>query len=168
MAKAKANRNNRDRQAYRIPRSEDSIKIDWVVAGMAAFGRVADKFGTSFAVLVLVLLAVRLLGKDNTWDDFVREVLFGQVTHRPWLGIIVAILVMDAAIGGWTVRRWLSSDSKEMRRIADEKSKLQELLMGRKLHHTEGGPSVRLTESHGSPILTQASDKEAVNEEEPS
>ncbi len=136
--------------------------------GMAAFGKFADKFGTSFAVLVFVVASVRLLGKENTWDDFVREALFGQITHRPWLGVILAILVIDAAIGGWTIRLWLSSDSKEMRRIAAEKSKLQEELIGRKLHHTNGGTAKGLTDAPGSPILPQPSSKKTPGEEEPS
>ena len=105
--------------------------------GAAVFGKLADRFGISAAILVFIVITVKLLGNTDTQDDFVRELLFQDVTHKPWWQLFVGYLVFNVLLfpAAWWVRT--RNESKEMQRIASEKSKLQAQLLGADLHHSE-------------------------------
>lgn len=100
-----------------------------------------ERFGVPFGLLMVCLGAVWCFGDAKTHNDFIRELLFGEITHRPtvgliFLGLILIILVGNAA----ALFRRASREPKEVKRIADEKARLQEKLIGTELSHTQKGP----------------------------
>jgi hypothetical protein len=110
------------------------------------FAGIADRFGVPFAMLGLLVGLVKFLGSEKTQDDFVRELLFGAVNKRPILTIVVAAIVLDAVVGFSSWVRHRRAESKEMKRLADEKGRLQEALIG-ELHRT----GLRVTEVEPEP-----------------
>lgn len=106
----------------------------WLL-GWLVFGRIADRFGAPAAVLTLILVAVKLFAGTETQDDFIRAVLFGEFGWPlPVLGVF---LVADLLFGFRLRRKWVDGESDEIRRLADERSGLQEQLLGVRLSHTE-------------------------------
>jgi hypothetical protein len=102
--------------------------------GVIFIGNAVDKLGVPMAVLILVLFAIRWMGSADTQDKFIQEVLFGSVTHTRHLSVFFASLIVLILISAVFTRRKKSSDeSSEMKRIAKEKSELQERLLGKKL-----------------------------------
>ncbi len=103
------------------------------------FGNAVDKLGMPAAIFTMCLFAVWLLGSEKTHDDFIREVLFADVTHTRYVQLFFGGLVL-LSVGGILVnRRSKRTESKEMKRLADEKSRLQEKLAGTTLSHTDDG-----------------------------
>ena len=88
-------------------------------------------------MLVLLFFSVWWMGSSKTKDDFLRELLFAEITHSHYLQGIVAVLTLDAVFGVMLFRSWMSRDRRELKRCAEEKARLQELLAGRQLAHTE-------------------------------
>ena len=103
---------------------------------LAAVGRFVDKFGVSFSLILVLFLAVYAMGNAQTKDDFIRELLFAEITGTAYLQGAVGILTLDAVFGVILWRKWLSGESLELKRCAEEKARLQELLAGRALAHT--------------------------------
>jgi hypothetical protein len=109
-----------------------------IASGIAALGQLAERFGVSFAVFASIVLTVWLLGVPKTHDDFIREALFGQITGLPILGIFLALLLLNTV---FPITTWLRSkrgESEEIKRLTAERDRLQEKLIGRELHHTDG------------------------------
>jgi hypothetical protein len=103
---------------------------------LSAIGRFADKFGASFTILVILFIAVWFMGTAKTKDDFLREILFADVTHGHWVQAFFILLAFDAVFGVTLARAWLSRERRELTRCAEEKAKLQEMLAGKPLAHT--------------------------------
>ena len=96
---------------------------------------VAERFGPSAAVLVFMLLACKLLGTEATGDEFFRAVVFGE--HGWGLPVFTSILLVDVAVGKHLRNRLVRiCDSPEKERIIQERNRLQEELLNRKLTHT--------------------------------
>jgi hypothetical protein len=109
-----------------------------IVTGVASLGQLAERFGVSFAVFAAIVFSVWLCGGATTRDDFIREALFGQVTGRPILGIFLGILLINTVFPFTTWLRSKHAESKEIKRLTEERDRLQEKLIGRELHHTDG------------------------------
>lgn len=107
------------------------------VAWVNLFTHVVDRFGVAFGVLILCLLTIWLFGSEKTQDDFIREMLFGTVTGSPATRLFFVALILLALVSSSALfRRW-SREGTEMKRLADEKSRLQEKLIGSELSHTQ-------------------------------
>src|SRR4051812_15648994 len=113
------------------PKSKNETGM-WVRA-FAAADRVAEKFGVAFVILLLLFAAVYKMGSAQTQDDFIRELLFASVTHTRYLSIFVILLVLISTFGLDAIGRLLRIERSEMRRISEEKTKLQEKLLEREL-----------------------------------
>ena len=96
-----------------------------------------DRFGLAFSVMLLLLFAVKWLGSTQTQDDFVRELLFGQITGRRTLALFFGALVLLAVFGVDTAVRAKLTEKAEMKRLADEKSRWQERALDTDLSHTK-------------------------------
>lgn len=112
------------------------------VAWVQLFSQIADRFGVPFALFVVCLGVIWLFGSEKTRDDFIREMLFGEIAGSPaarifFVGLVLLALVNSSAL----FRRW-SREPAEVKRLAAEKSRLQEKLIGRELSHTERGPNL--------------------------
>lgn len=108
----------------------------WVraVTSLVSF---VDRFGIAFTVLLLAIIAVKWMGSEATQDDFIRELLFGEITGNRSLAIFFGILIVFAAFGVDTAIRTRLTEGEEMKRLAREKSMWQERALGTKLSHTD-------------------------------
>jgi hypothetical protein len=121
------------------PARKTEASLKWLAAAgpaLSALGRFIDKFGVSFFVFVLMLITVWALGTAKTRDDFLREILFSEVTQTHYLQWFVVALIVDAIVGVRLMKWWFSREKAEIKRLAQEKARLQELLAGRALAHT--------------------------------
>ena len=103
------------------------------------FNQVAERFGVTAAIFCLLLGAVRLFGDAKTQNDFMREVLFADVTHTRYVQVFFGALVALMACGALLRKKSITDESKEMKRLAAEKGALQQKLIGSTLSHTDGG-----------------------------
>src|SRR5260221_14358306 len=71
--------------APELPAAAEEMRF--LVQALAALTRVAERLGIAFAVLVVLLAAVWMLGSAQTRDDFLRELLFGSITHTRYLSL---------------------------------------------------------------------------------
>lgn len=108
----------------------------WLTVVAVGLGRISDRFGAPAGVAALLILLVWAFGDDATQNEFVRGLLFGD-HGRWWLQALGLVLVVDILFGYSVRRRWLDGESTEMKRIAAEKRRLQEKLLGRELAHTK-------------------------------
>ena len=106
------------------------------IRAFAALANFAERCGVAFAVLVVLLFTIWLMGSTETRDDFIRELLFGSITNTRYLSLFVAVLIVIAVLGGLTARRAKVTESDEMKRLADERTAWQERALGRTLSHT--------------------------------
>lgn len=94
-----------------------------------------DRFGAPAGVALLLIIGLAAFASEETQNDFMRALLFGDHGWPiPALGIVV---VLDLLFGYRLRRRWLDGDSEEMKRLAREKRRLQERLLGQKLPKTK-------------------------------
>ena len=108
----------------------------WVKA-IATFMSFVDRFGLAFSVMLLLLFAVKWMGSTQTQDDFVRDLLFGQITGGRSLALFFGVLVLLTVFGIDTAVRAKLTETTEMKRLADEKSRWQERALGTDLSHTK-------------------------------
>lgn len=98
---------------------------------------IAERLGMAFAIMTFIVLGVWFLGSTTTKDEFVRELLFGSITNTRYLSlffvalIVIALFGLDNMFASWRTER------AEMKRLASEKTRLQERLLG-PLSHTHG------------------------------
>lgn len=117
-------------------RTEESSKKGPTAGQLAVViaGSAVDKLGVPMVTLLMILGAIRVMGKTETQDQFIQEVLFGSMTHTRHLSIFFASLIGVMLISGaLTWRKKSVDESNEMKRIAKEKGDLQERLLGRRL-----------------------------------
>jgi hypothetical protein len=86
-------------------RVKSAREIDPLVRALAALTALAERLGLAFAVLIVLLSAVWALGSAQTRDDFVRELLFGSITHTRYLSFFFGALLVIAIFGLDTRRR---------------------------------------------------------------
>jgi hypothetical protein len=100
---------------------------------------ITERFGPSAGVLVFMLLTAKVLGSEDTQDEFFRAVVFGE---KGWgLPLMTFILLLDVAAGVRLFQRLFRlSDSEEKERVIKERNRLQEELLNRKLSHTMKEP----------------------------
>lgn len=108
----------------------------WVKAITSVMSMV-DRFGIAFTVLVLQIVAVKWLGTEKTQDDFLRELLFGEITQGRSLAIYFGLLILVAMFGIDTIARARFTESREIKRLAKEKSEWQERALRTSLSHTK-------------------------------
>ena len=77
------------------------------------------------------------MGNEDTQNDFIRELLFSEITGNRSLAIFFGFLILLAAFGVDTAVRGKLTESKEMKRLAQEKSMWQERALGTQLSHTD-------------------------------
>lgn len=110
------------------------------VAWVNLFTHVVDRFGVPFGLLLLCLATIWVFGDDKTQNDFIREMLFGEVTGKPAARLFFLALLALSLVSSSALFRRLSREPAEMKRLADEKARLQERLIGSELSHTQKGP----------------------------
>src|SRR5690349_11374709 len=110
---------------------KDSLS-GWEKAALIAIrliDRAFDTFGVPMTVLFGIFLIVYKFGSAKTQDDFIREILFRGVTQTPWLQIFfVGLISVAIYLGVKARRRGRVLEGREMQRLADEKTRLQEKL----------------------------------------
>jgi hypothetical protein len=112
---------------------KEQVQGFWLAAtgGMVGFHRVADRFGAPAGVATVMLAFVYFFGTEETRNDFVRAVVFGEAGWMlPTCGLVVCV---DFLWGYGYRRRWIDGESSEMKRIATQKTELQERLLERDL-----------------------------------
>lgn len=130
MSKSPKRRHHPDEQAPPPP------YVQLLLSLSLAVGQLANRFGTSFIILLILIGMVWTFGSDETQDDFIRELLFGELNRFPVLTTFVIGLTVDFVLGLSVRQRARKGESREFKRIAAEKTRLQEKLLG-PLHHTE-------------------------------
>ena len=110
-----------------------SAPLVWI-ATMDLARRVSERFGPSSIVLAGILWFAHAFTKQGTKDEFFRAVMFGE--KGAILPGIVFLLVVDVVVWAYLDRRRKTGDSSEMQRLIDERNRLQEELLQRKLSHT--------------------------------
>ena len=107
------------------------------IASLAA-AAVVVALSSKLAVIVLGLLfgAVWFMGTEETQDDFVRELLFGEITQTRYLSCFVILLTVIALLRWDSRSRARKTESDETKRLSDERSKWQERALGTDLEHT--------------------------------
>jgi len=136
MAATKSPREKKDKK-------EGSLS-GWEKAALVAIrliDRAFDTFGVPMTVLFGIFLVVYKFGSKQTQDDFIRELLFRGVTQTVWLQVFFVGLVGVAIyLGVKAQRRGHVLEGKEMQRLADEKTQLQEKLAEKELNHSAPPP----------------------------
>jgi hypothetical protein len=74
--------------------------LPYLAATFGAFGRLADRIGISFTMLLVMLFTIWKMGSERTQDDFIRELLFADVTHTRYLSVFVGMLLLIIVLGG--------------------------------------------------------------------
>jgi hypothetical protein len=115
----------------------NSEEVRWLVRCMSLVASFFDRFGIALTVLLLLLLTVKWMGSAKTQDDFVRELLFGQITGGRSLAIFFAVLIAISILGIDTIVRARLTESAEMKRVTAEKTKWQERALQSELSHTD-------------------------------
>ena len=115
----------------------NSSEIRVLVRATSIIASLVDRFGIAFVVLLLLLLAVKWMGSDQTQDDFIRELLFGEVTKGRSLAVFFVSLVLISLFGVDSIVRAKLTESKEMKRLAAEKTLWQERALQTELSHTD-------------------------------
>lgn len=115
----------------------NSENVRYLVRIVAAIANIGEKFGVAFAIFVMLLLAVYFLGTAQTRDDFIRELLFGSITHTRYLALFFGALIVIAIFGLDTRFRASKTESVEMKRLADERTAWQQRALNAPLSHTE-------------------------------
>lgn len=105
--------------------------------------QLADRFGTSAVVLCMTVGGVWLLGEDSTKDEFIRAVIFNE--HGLFWPVFMFLLVGDVLVGHRLWRKQRLAENAEMKRIADEKSRLQAEVL--RLQTEQGASSPSLARS---------------------
>jgi chromate transport protein ChrA len=118
-------------------RSRSNEEINGWIRVASAITTIGEKFGVAFAVFLILLLAVYVLGSKQTHDDFMRELLFGSITNTRYLTLFFVVLILTAIFGVDTRIRAYRTESAEMKRLADQKSEWQQRAIGAPLSHTE-------------------------------
>lgn len=118
-------------------RSLNNQEVRLLVRATSVIAALVDRFGVAFVVLLLIVATVKWLGNGKTQDDFLRELLFGEITGGRSLGVFLAGLVLLALFGVDSIVRARLMESAEMRRLAQEKSRWQERALQTKLSHTD-------------------------------
>lgn len=111
---------------------------------VTAITRFVDRFGMAVGMIVLLLFTVWFMGSDKTQDDFVRELLFGEVTKTRHLAMFFVALVAISLFGLDGIIRARLLDSREVKRLAAERDKwqaraLDEPALDRKKDDVDGG-----------------------------
>jgi chromate transport protein ChrA len=119
------------------PKEVPPEQLRFWVQVVSALAKIADQFGISFAVIVILLASVWQMGDAETQNDFIRELLFGSVTNTRQLTTFFVVLVVISVFGLDTKVRAYRTESAEMKRLADEKTQWQERALGQSLSHTE-------------------------------
>ena len=84
--------------------------------------------------MLVTLGAVWVFGSAETKDQFIRDVLWAE--KSPWLrGFFLAVLILLVVSVYYGRRRRRAAEGKELQRVSDEKSALQQNLIGAPLHH---------------------------------
>lgn len=117
----------------------EALKMKGWLIFAQAFATLAERFGLSFATLLLVVGVIWMFGDNELRQNFLKEALFGAVTGHRYLSIFMGILVLNAGVNFAGIFRWFREDSKEVRRLTAERDRLQEKLLGVHLHHTDPG-----------------------------
>ena len=111
------------------PGPKEKARVTWPVVAFQVsmlFDKVADKFGICAVVFVLVVGTVWLLGDQKTQDDFVRELLFREVTHTPYLSVLMVMLLSGIVVTGLAKRSKRNAENAEISRLAQERNDLQQ------------------------------------------
>lgn len=103
-----------------------------------ALSELVDRFGIAFVALIVMVSTVRLMGSAKTQDDFIRELLFGEVTGGRSLAIFFVCMVITTTLGLDGVRRERLADGVEFRRIVDEKHLWEERALRAERSQTDG------------------------------
>ena len=85
-------------------------------------------------------LGCKVDGSAQTQDDFIRDLFVWSVTGGRTLAIFFGLLILLSVFGVDTVIRAKLTESAEMKRLADEKSRWQERALGTELSHTSKEP----------------------------
>jgi hypothetical protein len=122
------------------PRAAATAEARLWVKAITAVMSLADRLGIAFTVMIVLIGAVYVLGDDTTENDFIRELLFGEITGTRTLAVFMVSLAVVAVFGADTFIKAKLAERAEMKRISDEKSYWQEKALGTDLSHTgEGG-----------------------------
>lgn len=96
-----------------------------------------DRLGVALTVIAVLFCSVYFMGTTKTRDDFIRDLLFGDVTHTRWLSVFLVGMVLVSVFGLDTWVRDRRVERKEMQRLADERDKWQERALNTELSHTK-------------------------------
>jgi hypothetical protein len=107
----------------RASKRVDDRETRTLVRAVDAFSSLLDRFGVALVLLVMIVWTVKWLGNAKTQDDFIREVLFGEITGGRSLAIFFACMIVSAILGLDGVIRQRLTRSVELTRIAQERDR---------------------------------------------
>lgn len=122
-------------EGKRIRLSNEEIRV--LVRVIGAITAVGEKFGVAFVVFLILLATVWFLGTAQTQDAFLRELLFGSITNTRYLAVFFVALIIVAIFGIDTRVQSYRTETAEMKRLADERTKWQQRALNAPLSHTE-------------------------------
>lgn len=93
------------------------------------FERVAKRFGPAAAVFLGIVLCVKWFADEATEHQIVRELFFHETTKAPYVQLFFACMIALIVFDGFLLRRYLSGDSAEVKRLRAEVERLQGQLL---------------------------------------
>lgn len=107
-----------------------------------ALSNLVDRVGIAFVVPVAIVWTVKSLGNAETQDEFIREVLFGEVTGGRSLAIFFACMIVMALFGLDSVIRRRLRQGGEFTRTLKENERWQVRVLRLEHSHTDSDEGV--------------------------
>lgn len=98
--------------------------------------RLTDRFGPAAVVLVFIFGCIKVFATKETQDRVMRELFFRSETNTPYVQIFIGFLLLLVALDVRLIWRYLSGERGELKRVTEEKTRLQEELLGKPVSHS--------------------------------
>jgi hypothetical protein len=109
-------------------RADPDAASNWLPLLMM-FERVAKRLGPAAFVFTTIFAVVWKFADEPTQHDIIREIFFQKLTGTPYVGLFFAWLVFMMMFDGFLLRRYLSRDSEQVKRLKAEVGRLQAKLL---------------------------------------
>ena len=102
--------------------------------------RLIEKLGWPLAVILGVPLYFTWNASEEQQHRMVENLFFPSLVEQRWLNVVLTVLFVLAAWAIWAdFDKRLRACKAELRRVGEEKSRLQAELAGRDLEHVDDG-----------------------------
>lgn len=96
---------------------------------MVMLERVSKRLGPAALVFSVIFLVVWKFADEPTQHEIIREIFFQKTTGKPYVQLFFGWLVAMIVFDGLLLRRYLSRDNAQVKRLKAEVERLQTKLL---------------------------------------